>query len=254
VRYNGAAKVAYELAKRFSKSHEVYIASYSGYIDKIWEKEFELYRIKHKGLFSANELKELQKTIRPDLIHSHDWLGLLLKSSEVTQIATNHSNWPKSWFINPKYFASGFLQEIPHYIKLRMVDEVVCVSKYQQNIYRKIGVNSIVIYNDVDEKFFTEQYKYVDFKRPCTLFVGSIDKRKAKYLIPIIKLINKKMDIHHYIIGYPADTSLIILNNEELRKRMSVKAIRTIKRNFLWDDKAREYLNLFKKVLDNETK
>jgi len=334
VRYNGAARVAYELAKRFSKLHDVYIASYADYIEKDWEREFEIYKIKCKGMFSINELNELQRIIKPDVIHSHDWIGLLFKFSGVPQVATNHSNWPKNWFISFKHFASGFLQEIPHYIKLKSVNEVVCVSKYQQEVYRKIGINSVVIYNGIDERFLTKPENDIDLKRPCTLFVGRIDKRKAKHLIPIIKSINKKMDAHHYIIGYPADTILIkklknienvqylgvvddirpyyrnadvlmftsrleafpltpleamacglpvvafdvcshreiikhretgflanagnineftnfvltILNDEELKKRMGVRAIKTVKKKFLWDDKVEKYLQLFERV------
>lgn len=340
VKYNGTAKVAYELSKRFEENNNnVLIVSYKDYVDPKWEHELKVYKLKYKGFFALREIRRIIHEFKPDIIHSHDWIGLLGLSKDIPQVATNHSYWPKDLFLSTKHFVSGFVHGIPHYLKLRLSSKVVSVSKYLQKQYEKLGIKSLVIYNGVDERFLKRPDENIELKHPSTLFVGRLDNRKAKYLIQIIKLINnyyKNEEVYHYIIGPPADKNLVkkikcmenvyylgvvddvksyyynadvlvfpsvfesfglvpveaqacglpvvafnvcslgeiikngetgflvkkgdltslvkktidILENDDLRKKMSKNAVKNVKERFMWDDKVDEYLRLFNSLIE----
>lgn len=210
VRWNGASRVVYELSRRFKIEHEVRIAVYNGYIDPEWEKEFEIYKLQHKGLFAFKEIREIIKEYKPDIIHSHDWLGLLALFSNTPQVATTHSNWPMNWFFSPMTSVAGIIQEIPHELEMHLADKVVSVSKYQQEKLRNRRIKSEVIYNGIDESFFQPSENEVNLEHPCILFVGGIDQRKAKYLVPFIKVLNRKSEkVHCYVIGAPVDKNIV---------------------------------------------
>ncbi|NLI41737.1 MAG: glycosyltransferase family 4 protein [Caldisericales bacterium] len=210
VRWNGASKVAYELSKQFQKNHEVRLLVYHDCIDSVWEDELDIYKLKHKGVLAFREIRQQIAEYKPDIIHSHDWLGLLALDSSIPQIATVHSNWPMNWFFSPTNFVAGFIQEIPNDIKLHLVDKVISVSKYQQRKLASRGIESKVIYNGVNEEFFRGAENKIKLNHPAILFVGSIDNRKAKYLIPIIKKINSKREkIYFYILGNPTDNKIV---------------------------------------------
>lgn len=210
VKWNGASRVVYELSKRFKKHNEVKIAVYSDYVDPDWEKEFDIYKIRHKGLFSLREIRGIIKDYDPDIIHSHDWLGLLALFTKKPHIATTHSNWPMNWFFSLESFLAGLIQEIPHEIKLHMVNKVVSVSKYQKNKLKGRMIDSTVIYNGIGDEFFNSPKDRPILKKPAILFVGTVDKRKAKYLEPIIKLLNKrKAKINVYILGLVKDNKML---------------------------------------------
>lgn len=211
VRWNGASRVVYELSKRLRREHKVRIVAYKDCIDPEWVKEFEIYKLRHKGLFALKEIREIIKEYKPDIIHSHDWLELLASFSGALHIATTHSNWPMNWFFSPKSFVGGIIQEIPHEFGMHLANKVVSVSKYQQEKLRKRGIESEVIYNGVDEKFLNLPEKQIELEHPSILFVGSIDNRKAKYLVPFIKLLNRKSKkkFHTYVIGNPVDRIIV---------------------------------------------
>lgn len=332
VRWNGASRVVYELSRRFKREHEVRIAIYKDHIDSEWEKEFEICGLQHKGLFALKEIREIIKEYRPDIIHSHDWLGLLALFSNTPHVATTHSNWPMNWFFSPTSFVAGIVQEIPHEVKMHLVDKVISVSKYQGEKMRNRGIRSEVIYNGIGEDFFNPPENQITLKHPSILFVGGVNNRKAKYLVPFIDLLNQKSGkVHTYVIGAPADKKIVerlkkldnthylgvvedvkpyyhgadvlvftsrmdifglvlveaqasglsvvafdacsfpeiiedgangflvemgdldgmadkvlkILEDNDLREEMGRNGIKKAKENFLWDDKAKEYLKLF---------
>lgn len=210
VRWNGASTVVYELSKKFKEKHDVVIVAYEDYIDPEWEKEFKICKLRHKGLFALSEIRKIIERCKPDIIHSHDWLGLMALQLDVPQVATTHSNWPKSWFLNISYFVAGVIQDIPNLIKLRLVDRAVSVSKYQQGMLNSHGTRSDVIYNGIDKEYFNRSENNVEFKHPAILFVGSVDIRKAEYLAPFIeKLYQKRRNIHTYIIGASKSQKII---------------------------------------------
>lgn len=335
VRWNGASRVAYELSKRFKEEHEVRIVAYKDFIDSEWEKEFEVYKLQHKGLLAIKEIRDVINDYKPDIIHSHDWLGLLALNSGVPQVTTCHSSWPMNWFISSRNFLVGIIQEIPNKVKMHMVDGVIAVSKYQQKILNNLGIKSEVIHNGVDYEFFESLETCVELKHPSILFVGRVDDNKAKYLVSFINKLNrKKINVQIYIIGIPANKKivdeleklenthylgvfddvrpyyheadvlmfisrieafplvpieaqacglpvvafnvcsnseliknnengllitsndvneiaekvLILLKNNRLRKKMSRKAVKVINRNFLWNDKSKNYLKVLKSL------
>lgn len=335
VRWNGMSRVVYELSRRFKKDHEVRIVVYKDYIDSEWEKEFEIYKLQYKGLFALKEIRTILKEYRPDIIHSHGWLGLLALSPNVPQVATTHSNWPMNWFFSMRNFVEGLIQEVPHEIKMHLTNEVVSVSEYQREKLKSRGIRSKVIYNGVDEEFLNPPDDQIELEHPSVLFVGGVDKRKAKYLVPFIELLNRKSGkVHTYVIGAPADKNIVrkvkrlenthylgvvddvkpyyhsadvlvftsmleacplvpieaqasglpvvafdvcsnaelikngetgflvkigdlngimnktleIIENDDLREGMGANCVRNAKNNFLWDDKAEKYVELFKEV------
>ena len=332
VRWNGMSRVVYELSKRFKRDHEVRIAVYKDYIDPEWEKEFKVYKLQHKGLFALKEIRKIIKEYKPDIIHSHDWIGLLTLFSNVPHIATTHSNWPMNWFFSLRDFVGGIIQEIPHEIKMYLADKVISVSKYQQERLENRGIGSKVIYNGVDGEFLNPPDNRIELKHPSVLFVGGVDKRKAKYLVPFIELLNlESEDVHTYVIGAPVDKRIVrklkylenthylgvvddvkpyyhgvdvlvftsrmeacplvpieaqasglpvvafdvcsnaelikngetgflvkmddlkgivnktleIVESDDLRERMRANCVENVENNFLWDDKAEEYVKLF---------
>ena len=210
VRWNGAARVVYELLRWFRREHEVRIAVYKDHINPEWEKEFEIYKLRHKGLFALKEIRKIIKEYKPDIIHSHDWLGLLALFSNIPQVATTHSNWPMNWFFSPTSFVGGIIQEIPHEIKMHLVDKVISVSKYQQEKLTNRGIKSEVIYNGIGEEFFNPPENQIELEHPSILFVGGVDTRKAKYLVSFIELLNQKSGkVHTYVIGAPVDKNIV---------------------------------------------
>jgi glycosyltransferase involved in cell wall biosynthesis len=210
VRWNGASRVAYKLSQQFKKEYEVRIVAYKDHIDPEWEKEFEIYKLQHKGLFALNEIRKIIKEYKPDIIHSHDWLGLLALFTNIPQVATTHSNWPMNWFFSPTSFVGGIIQEISHEIKMHLVDKVISVSEYQQEKLTNRGIKSEVIYNGIGEEFFNPPENQIELKHPSILFVGGVDTRKAKYLVPFIKLLNKKSEkVHTYVIGTPTNKNIV---------------------------------------------
>lgn len=335
VRWNGMSRVVYELSKRFKRDHEVRIAVYKDYIDPEWEKEFEVYKLQRRGLFALKEIRKIIKEYKPDIIHSHDWLGLLVSFSNTPHVATTHSNWPMNWFFSLRDFVGGIIQEIPHEIKMYLSDKVVSVSEYQQEKLKKWEIGSKVIYNGVDEEFLNPPDDRIELKHPSVLFVGGVDKRKARYLVPFIELLNRESgNVHTYVIGAPVDKNIVrklkhlenthylgvvddvkpyyhgvdvlvftsrmeacplvlieaqasglpvvafdvcsnaelikngetgflvkmgdlkgivnktleIVESDDLRERMGAKCSKNVENNFLWDDKAEEYVKLFKGV------
>lgn len=209
VRWNGASKVTYELSKKFQKNNEVKLLVYHDCIDPLWEDELDIYRLNHKGILAFKEIRQQIAYYKPDIIHSHDWLGLLALNSLIPQIATVHSNWPMNWFFSPTTFVAGFIQEIPNDLKLHLIDRVISVSDYQRKKLNMRGIESTVIYNGVNEDFLDNTMNKIKLNHPAVLFVGSIDNRKAKYLIPIVKQINaKNQKINFYIIGNPTDKKI----------------------------------------------
>jgi glycosyltransferase involved in cell wall biosynthesis len=337
VKWNGASRVVYELSKKFKEKHDVMIIAYEDYIDAKWEKEFKICKLRHKGLFALNEIREIIKCYKPDIIHSHDWIGLMTLVSGVPQVATTHSNWPKNWFLDINYFVAGIIQGIPHWIKLCMV-RTISVSNYQQRILNNQGIKSDVIYNGIGEEYFSRPENCIELEHPSILFVGSIDTGKAEYLAPFIeKLSKKRRNIHIYIIGASKSRKIIkrlrniknvhflgiindvkpyyhavdimistskaevfglvlaeaqacglpvvafdvcsneeiikdkstgflvrlgnledmvdkvisLLDNEDARKKMGELGIKNIGDNFLWDDKAKEYIRIFERIINN---
>ena len=203
--------MAYELSKRFQEHHEVRIAVYKDHIDPEWESELDIYKLRCKGLLALRELRRLINEFKPDIIHSHDWLGLLVANKNIPHVATTHSHWPSDWFYSPKAFAAGLIQGIPNEIKLHFVDQVIAVSEYDRQLIHRRGIQSYVIYNGVDSQFFERISGEMPFlKNPSIISVGGIDKRKADYLLPLIKLlINKNPKIAFYIIGSPQDRQIV---------------------------------------------
>ena len=159
VRWNGMSRVVYELSKRFKKDHEVRIAVYKDYIDPEWEKEFKIYKLQHRGLFALKEIRKIIKEYKPDIIHSHDWLGLLASFSNTPHVATTHGHWPMNWFFSLRTFIGGIIQEIPHEVKMHLADEVISVSKYGQRLVKNRGIKSEIIYNGTDDGFFKPSKK-----------------------------------------------------------------------------------------------
>jgi len=211
VRWNGTSRVVYELSKRFKREHEVRIVAYKDYLDPKWEKEIKINKLQHKGLFTLKEIREIIKEYKPDIIHSHDWLGLLALFSGAPHVSTTHGTWPMNWFFSPTYFIGGTMQEIPHEFEMHLADKVISVSKYQQEKLRKRGIESEVIYNGVDEEFLNPPKNQIEYEHPSILFVGSLDDNKAKYLAPFIKLLNRKSKkkVHTYVIGAPVDRRIV---------------------------------------------
>lgn len=211
VRWNGASKVAYELSKRFSSSgHDVRIVAYGDHIDPDWGKEFTFYRLKSKGLFAISKLRSIVREYDPDIIHSHDWLGLFVVGQGIPLISTNHSNWPVNWFFGLDTFFAGIIQGIPNEIKLYFSDKVVSVSNYQQKQLLKHGINSDVIYNGVDDGFFEPPNEKMERNRPTVLFVGTVDNRKAKYLVSYVEELNRIEPVVQYnVIGAPVDNNIV---------------------------------------------
>ena len=210
IKNNGASRVVYELSKRFKMDHEIRIAVYKDYLDPEWEDEFKIHKLQNKGLFAFTEIRKIIKEYQPDVIHSHDWLGLLALLSNTPQLATNHSNWPMNWFLSMKDFVGGLIQEIPHEIKLHCVNKVVSISSYQYRKLKKRGISSEMIYNGVASDYFELPKKQIKMIHPAVLFVGNVDNRKAKYLVPFIKSLNQKnKKVHIYIIGAPIHKKII---------------------------------------------
>lgn len=210
VRWNGMSRVVYELSKRFKRDHEVRIAAYKDHIDPEWEKEFKIHKLQHKGLFAFKEIRKVIKEYKPDIIHTHDWLGLLASFTNIPQVATTHSNWPMNWFFSLRDFVGGIIQEIPHEIKLHLADKVVSVSKYQGEKLKNRGLKSEVIYNGIGEEFLNPPENQIELEHPSILFVGGVDNRKAKYLVPFIELLNQKNEkVHTYVIGASVDKKIV---------------------------------------------
>ena len=211
VRWNGASKVAYELSKRFKKcGHDVRIVAYGDHIDPDWEKEFTCYRLSGKGLFALQQLRSIVREYKPNIIHSHDWLGLLVVGLGVPLISTNHSNWPVNWFFGLDTFFAGIFQGIPNEIKLYFSDKVISVSGYQQKQSLRHKICSDVIYNGIDVDYFERPNDIIEMIHPAVLFVGTVDNRKAKYLMPYIEELNKiGSTVQYYVIGAPVDDKIV---------------------------------------------
>ncbi|MGB2841627.1 MAG: glycosyltransferase family 4 protein [Halobacteriota archaeon] len=210
VKWNGASRVSYELSKRFKKEHEVRIVAYKDHIDPEWEKEFEIYKLQHKGLFALKEIRKVIKEYKPDIIHSHDWLGLLALFSNTPHVATSHEHWPMNWFFSSRTFVGGIIQAIPNEIKVHLADKVVSVSKYCQQVLKKRGIKSVVIHNGIAEEFLNPPKNQLELEHPSILFVGNIHNEKAKYLVPFIDLLNQKSGkVHTYVIGAPVDKKIV---------------------------------------------
>lgn len=205
VKWNGTSRVVYELSKYFQKNHEVRLVIYKDFVDSDWEKDLFVYKIHSKGLFATGEINDIIKEFQPDIIHSHDWLGILTLPSHVPLISTVHSNWPMNWFYNYKSFFAGIFQEIPNEIKLHLSNEVVCVSEFQQAKLAGRGVKSQVIYNGIST-FNTTSLEAVCLKHPCILLVGAIDKRKYSKLITVLEYLPE--EIYVYICGTILDKSI----------------------------------------------
>jgi glycosyltransferase involved in cell wall biosynthesis len=217
VKWNGASKVAYELARQFKKNgHNVIIVTYKGHIDPEWEKEFIFSPLKKSGLFAFFQLRSIIHEYKPDIIHSHDWLGIMTIGSGIPLISTNHSNWPFNWFFSLDTFLAGIFQGIPNELKLYFSNKVIAVSLYQKKMMKKRKIKSELIYNGVNpEEYSTNQETIPEILHPAILFVGTVDNRKARHLKEFIEELNKiESNVHYYIIGPPVDNKLI----EDIRK------------------------------------
>ncbi|MDY6836060.1 MAG: glycosyltransferase family 4 protein, partial [Chloroflexota bacterium] len=225
VRWNGASRVVYELSRRFQIEHDVKIAAYMDYIDPEWKKGFDIYPLKHKGLLALSEIRRVVKEFKPDIIHSHDWIGLLTLPSSIPQVATTHSHWPMSWFFSPTDFIAGIIQGIPNEIKLHLADRVVSVSRYGQEVLQNRWIESEVIYNGVDADFFTPTEK-IPLNHPAVLFVGTISLSKAGLLTELIELLHQQLpSVHVYVIGDPINSGIV----QRLKKLPNTHCLGAIK-------------------------
>lgn len=211
VKWNGASKVAYELSKQFKKrGHDVRIVTYGDHIDPDWGKEFKFYQLNSKGLVALPQLRSIVLEYKPDIIHSHDWLGLLVVGLGIPLISTNHSNWPMNWFFGLDTFLAGIFQGIPNEIKMHLSDAAISVSRYQQVESNKRKLQSQVIFNGVDEAYFSLPSEIAKLDSPSLLFVGSVDNRKARYLLPFIDCLSKKREnVKLYVIGPTVNKNIV---------------------------------------------
>jgi len=330
-RSNGTSRCVYELTKRFQKENDVRILTYSGHIDKEWETELNPYKLRHIGILALPEVRKIISEFKPDVIHSHDWLGLLTLGSGVPLVVTTHNHWPYDWFYSPKNFLAGICQGIPHEFEMHIADKVLSVSKFGQDLVKKRFINSDVISHGIDEIFFTVD-AVKDLEKPCALLVGGVDRRKLENLIPLLNYLDPSINV--YICGKTSDTGIftqlqchknvhilgfvedirpyyraadvcisiskfelfgfsileaqacgcpvitfdtcafpeiiidketgflvnwgnfdemaqkinIIVHNPPLRKKLGDKAIENVKHRFRWDDKVRQYLEIFEKL------
>jgi glycosyltransferase involved in cell wall biosynthesis len=229
VKWNGASRSVYELSNKIKQDHEVKIVAHENYIDSEWEKEFDIYKLKSKEPFALLEIRNIIKNYKPDVIYSQNHLGLSALFTGIPLVVVNRSNWPMNWFLSLKNFLAGILIEIPQEIESHFATKIVSVSKYTQSNLKKRRINSIVIYNGVDKQYLDFPTNQIDLKHPAALFVGSVDNRKAKHLVQVVKLLSqKKENVHTYIIG-PAINKKIVNDLEKINNTHYLGAINDVR-------------------------
>lgn len=205
-KFNGTSRCAYELTKRFQEENDVRIIAYRDHIDPEWEAELNVYKLHHTGILALPEVRKIVREFKPDIIHSHDWLGLLAVYSEAPLVVTTHNHWPYDWFHSLENFLAGLCQGIPHEIEMHLADQVVSVSKFGQSLLEKRSINSEIISHGVDEMFFALT-PAAQLEKPSVLLVGGVDKRKLEGLTLLLQHLDPS--IHVYICGRISDPNTV---------------------------------------------
>lgn len=219
VSWNGMSRVAFEIAKHLMHKFDVRIISYEGYVNKDWEKEIEIIKIKKnpKDLSSLIDIRNIILREEPDVIHSHGVLGLSAFLAKYPYMVTFHGNWPHEWLLGVRYFVSALTLAQLMVIEMKKAFKVISVSNFSKKVLKEIyGIESTVIYNGISEQFFQTPSNYVELRHPAIIFVGGIDKRKSKYLYKIVNHLPK--DIYLYVIGKILDKNLA----KKLQKKTNV--------------------------------
>jgi len=213
VRWNGMSQVVYNLSKELIENgHNVLVITYKGYADREWVQEIPTMRINrsYHNLLSLKDIAELLREYDADVVHSHGLLGLAAYLSKKNYIVTYHGNWPMNMFASTSSFLFSFTLLPLSVIEMKKAWKVICVSRFMKKVLKNaFDIDSVFIPNGVNEEIIIDNLD--PHKRDdLIVFLGTLSRRKAKYLIDVIHAINSSSSkrVSVLIAGKIVDKSL----------------------------------------------
>jgi len=199
--YSGAENMAISIIEQMKdKDHTGVYVSPSGIIDeKLYENNIEHFIIKK---VCVKEIKRAIRTIKPDIIHAHDFKASVIATLTLTQIPIishlhNNSNWIKKFNF----------KSLVYLLCSRRVKKILLVSKSikEEYIYSNmISDKMIVMGNFVDLKNVRYKANEGNMKEKFdVIFLGrlSLEKNPEKFL-GVIKLVKDKLpNINAAMVG-----------------------------------------------------
>jgi len=225
VSWNGASRAVYHIAQALTRlGHRARILTYSGYIDKSWQRICEVYPIRahtHNWL-SLFRISKLIHKLDPDVIHSHGLLGFASWLAKRSYISTYHGTGTLGMTTSSRIFVATMYFYVPSILDLRLAKVVTTVSKYMGSIIKNFyGVKSVhIIPNGIESNFLLRKLDYS--KRRYITFMGSITEWKAKYLVEIIRRFHEryhnKVDNYQFVVIGPIRNLRIYQQLKKLEK------------------------------------
>jgi len=225
VSWNGTSRAVYHITQALTRlGHRVRIITYSGYVDKSWQRIFEVYPIHantHNWL-SLFKITKLVHRLDPDVIHSHGLLGLASWLAKRDYISTYHGMGPLGIATSFRSFIATMYFYVPSVLDLRLAKIVTTVSGYMGSIIRNFyGVKKVhIIPNGIESSLLLRKLDHNE--RKYITFIGSITERKAKYLVKIIRRFheryNNKVDNYQFAVVGPIRDLRIYRQLKKLEK------------------------------------
>lgn len=220
----GAEKVAWDLATKFSKNHDVHVITFGDKRCKANYDKITVHFIKNRKhnfwyylIFGRKEVYKILNEINPDIINSHMYsiIAYLSRNWSCMKILTLHNS-------QYKHYNKTLMQKIKHKLfvlkTIRNFNIITTVSSHMKDyLERSLAIEVIHIPNGIDRNIFFNRNLG---KEKMILYVGRLVDFKG---VPILfKLAKKLKDYNFVFIGEgPLKDSITLDNVKFLGKKNS---------------------------------
>lgn len=197
--YSGAENVACNIIETFNEEYESYYCSPHGDIESIVKGKNINYIPLNK--FSYFEIKKILNTIRPNIVHAHDFKASILTAlfgHEFYKISQIHQN--------PLWISKICLKTLILKILSHRIDKFIFVSKKIQKDYifaSNIQEKAIIINNCVSQDKIIELSKEKYSKKFDACFFGRLEdvKNPQQFIDIILQVKNKFPSVKACFLG-----------------------------------------------------
>ena len=198
--YSGAEKIAISIIKIFRNQYDMIYLATDGTIREKLEEENVDYVLVEK--FSRKSIQQTIQTIRPDIVHAHDFTATLIAASlkkEFLLVSHLHNDpmWVRCW--NPKTILFTMF--------LHRIDRMIVVSEnaYQNFVFKTFCKDKVrIIHNLIDQNEIRCLANNENNKKIYDLvFCGRLSEQKnPERFIDIVEAVVKDgINVHAVMLG-----------------------------------------------------
>lgn len=212
--YAGAEKVVIEIMVRMQNEYEFYYVSPYGEIaEKLKGCHLRYFPLRH---FRIKEIRQVIASIRPDIIHAHDFSASVaascLKGTDKSYKLISHIHY------NAKENLVWGKKAILYWLALNRIDQVICVSEaiVEEAVFRNaLKLKAIVLGNPIDKTkiwkmaekddivLLKKERKKEELYLYNLIFVGRLSKQKnpEKFIRILVRLIQSGQVVRAALVG-----------------------------------------------------